>query len=195
MYVNVDASGAVVGEQHRVPSRSPSSSSSSPSTPNQLRRRRDDSSDGSRRNDGSLSRRSSNESLDELNYVEEDELAVLDPTRYDLVLNEETGESILVDLHVNDRFIVLPRNWRTSPHSYYIADEDVDFTLVQVYTDGRNKRRYVFDPRTTRRYFLVPIRCVKKLAPVDRPVPKKDAPNVINVVHEDKDNEIEVKNQ
>lgn len=186
IYVNVDASGGVIGGG---PSRS-SSSSSSPS------RRRADSSDSDKRRNiqGPGSIRSSNESLDELNYVEEDELAFLDPARYDLVQNEETGESILVDLHLNDRFTVLPRNWRTLPDTYYIADEDVNFTAVQIYTDGRNKRRYVFDPRTNRRYFLVPIRCVKKLAPEGaRPVITQDADNVINVVHSDnKNNEMEV---
>lgn len=99
----------------------------------------------------------------------------------------------MVDLHLNDRFIVLPRNWRSLADSYYIADEDVDFTAVHVYTDGRNKRRYVFDSRTNRRYFLVPVRCVKKLAAESsRPVLTEDAAAVINVVHEDKENEIEV---
>lgn len=127
--------------------------------------------------------------------MEEDELSALDPNQYDLIQNDETGESILVDLHVNDQFTVLPRNWRTAQDTYYIADEDVDFTVAQIYSDGRNRRRYVYDPRTTRRYFLVPMRCVKKLSqPGFRPVLTEDAPNVVQAAHkpDPKDQEIEV---
>lgn len=130
-----------------------------------------------------------------MNYIEEDELATLDPNKYDLVQNEETGESILVDQATNEQYTVLPRNWRSSPDSYYIADADIDFTIAQVYSDGRNKRRYVFDPRTTRRFFLVPLKSVRRLTPDTRKTDiKADAPNVFQVVHESaaEDEEIEV---
>lgn len=127
-------------------------------------------------------------------YVEEEDLAVLDPNRYDLELNEETGESILVDLSTSQRYTVLPRYWRMSSQtSCYMADEDIDFAAVHVYSDGKSRRRYVYDPKLERRYFLVPIKNVIRLAPdFRRTVVTEDAPSVIHMTHEQAPNDQEI---
>lgn len=170
--------------------------SSSSSSPLRARGNRNDSSSDSEREKkrnilGPRDQNVSHNDEDELNYVDEEELGSLEPTNFDLIQNPETGESILVDLNLNEQYTVLPRNWRTAPDSFYIAEEDVDFGRVQVHADLKNRRRYVFDPYKNKKFFLIPTRRVKKLS--NKNVVTQDSQDIIQLKHDQKnEQEIEV---
>ncbi|CAF0727309.1 unnamed protein product [Brachionus calyciflorus] len=126
-----------------------------------------------------------------ITYVEEEDLENVDLSEYSLEQDSETGEAILVNLKTNESYVVLVKNWRESPNSFYIAEPDINTNDMDVFVDERTNRRFVIDPKTNRRYFLISLDSIKKLGNNLEKIEDSDQVIRMKYDEENEDNQLE----
>lgn len=93
----------------------------------------------------------------ELNYAEEQEIKNVNLEDFAFYQDDASGETLLINrANTNQRWIILPNEWRTTENLPYIAEEDIDLINLDVYMDPPTQRKYVIDDKTGQRYYLIP---------------------------------------
>jgi hypothetical protein len=92
-----------------------------------------------------------------IDYIEENQLNDIDMKNGEIIKDEETGERYLVhSSNKKKRWIILPNDWRISPNSSYLDEDNIDTNRINVYMDKSNNfRRYVIDEKTGERSYLI----------------------------------------
>jgi hypothetical protein len=118
-------------------------------------------------NNNSYNQRAANENIRkknllEIDYIEQDDLNLLNLANFEIVENKATNETLLIDPRSpNEQFVILSKGWIDSEESPYIAEENVDLSSLKIFRDENNNRRYVIDDSTGNRYFLVSLERMK----------------------------------
>ena len=89
-------------------------------------------------------------------YMTEDDLKKIDlgPGRLDL--DENTGETVLINPgNENLRWIILPNDWQTSESTPYVDEKEIDLVQWNLINDPVTKRQYVLDEQTGQRYYVI----------------------------------------
>ena len=120
-------------------------------------------------------------------YVEENDLKEINMNEFIVENDSDTGELILVNTTTNESFIILAHNWRESPNSAYIAEQDIDLSSISFYFDEARGRKYVIDEENNKVYFIVENDSIKKLSSQIEKV--QDSDKVIRMSHPDENEE------
>ena len=98
----------------------------------------------------------------EVDYIEEEDLDLLNLDNYEIYTDEKSNESYIVNLsEPSQRMILLPESWRTGT-SQYLSEEDVEASNLEIYIEPISKRKYILDEANDKKYYLVSEKSLSK---------------------------------
>jgi hypothetical protein len=104
----------------------------------------------------------------EIEYIEEEDLDLLNLDNYEIYTDDASNETLLVNLNESgeqqqqqQRIIVLPEDWR-SGRSQYLSEEEAEQSNLEIYIDSKTKRKYILDNANDKKYYLVSEKSLSK---------------------------------